>query len=129
MLWEMAGQQSMVSTLSRTCVADVYKEIGNKEINALNLVRMGLAMCTSSGFVRRAKYGLNWRMKSLAELKPLYEKVMRFLLQTEYGEYLAMKEIFGEDVAIRVAMNGEMKVPAFITRERQQAIRNGEYYK
>jgi hypothetical protein len=125
----MAGQQSMVSKSSRTCVANVYKETGNKEINALNLVRMGLAMCTSSGFVRRAKYGVNWRMKSLAELKPLYEKVLQYLLGTEYGEFLAMKEIFGEDVAIRVAMNGEMKVPAFITRERQHGIQNGEYYK
>jgi len=92
-------------------------------------VRMGLATCSSSGFVRRAKYGMNWQMKSLAELKPLYEKVLQYLLRTEYGEFLAMKEIFGEDIAIRVAMNGEMKVPGFITRERQHAIQNGEYYK
>jgi hypothetical protein len=120
----------MVSKHSRTCVGDVYqKKTGNKEINAVNLVRMGLAICTTSGFLRRAKYDVNWRMKSLVELKPLYEKVSQYLSGTEYGEFLAMKEIFGEDVAIRVAMNGEMKVPAFITRERQHAIHNGEYYK
>ena len=95
----------------------------------MNLVRMGLGVCLTPGCVKRAKYGVNWRMKSLAELKPLYEKVKKYLLGTEYGEFLAMKEIFGEDVAIRVAMNGEMKVPGFITRERQVAVVNGVYYK
>jgi len=118
--------------VSKSCIRsddEAYKETGNKEINAVNLVRMGLAICSSNGFVRRAKFGSNWRMKSLAELKPLYEKVMEYLLRTEYGEFLVMKEIFGEDVAIRVAMNGEMKVPAFITRERLGEIQNGEYYK
>ena len=90
---------------------------------------MGLAKCSSTGFLTRARYGKNWQMKSLAELKPLYEKILQLLLEKEFGEFLAMKELFGEDVAIRVAMKGEMKVPPFVTRERQRAVENGEYYK
>ena len=90
---------------------------------------MGLAKCSSTGFLTRAKYGKNWGMKSLAELKPLYDKILEFLMHTEFGEFLAMKEFFGEDVAIRVALKGEMKVPGFVTRAKRKAVENGEYYK
>jgi hypothetical protein len=81
---------------------------------------MGVAKCSSAGFLRTTKYGNNWQMKSLAELKPMYETIMEFLKNTEYGEFLALKELFGEDVAIWVAMNGGIKVPAFISKKRQE---------
>jgi hypothetical protein len=72
--------------------------------------------------LRAAKYKRNFEMKSLAELKPLYDKVMEFLTKTEHGEYLAMRELFGEEVAIRVAMKGEMKVPVFVTNQQKAAV-------
>jgi hypothetical protein len=81
-----------------------------------------VAKCSSSGFLRTAKLKVNWEMKSLSELKPLYDKVMGFLLNSEYGEYLAMKEIFGEAMAIRVAMKGDMKLPAFVTSEQKRTV-------
>lgn len=45
-------------------------------------------------------------------LKPLYDKVMGFLVERPpFGEYFAMQEIFGQDVANRVAMGGEIMPP------------------
>jgi hypothetical protein len=81
-----------------------------------------MAKCSSVGFLRTAKNKINWEMKSLSELKPLYDKVMGFLRGQEYGEYLAMKEIFGETTAIRVGMKGEMKLPSFVTSEQKRAV-------
>ena len=63
-------------------------------------------------------------MRSLADLKPLYDKVMSLLRheQTEHGEYLAMKELFGEEVALRAAMKGDMKVPGFVTNQQKRNV-------
>jgi hypothetical protein len=69
-----------------------------------------------------AKHKINWEMRTLAELKPLYEKVMGFLKTTKHGEFLAMRELFGEVAAVRVAMKGDMKVPGYITSAQKKAI-------
>jgi hypothetical protein len=76
----------------------------------------------SPGVLKAAKYKINWEMKTLQQLKPLYDKVMVFLQKTEHGEYLAFRELFGEEVAIRVAMKGEMKLPAFVTNAQKSAL-------
>jgi hypothetical protein len=95
---------------------------GNKEIHAVNLIRIGVAKALAPTVLRVAKYRINWEMKSLAELRPLYDRVIGFLTGNDHGEYLAMKEIFGEEVAIRTAVRGEMKLPAFISNEQRRAI-------
>lgn len=95
---------------------------GHKEIHAINMVRMGLAKCLKPGLIRTPNYGSNWEMKTLDELRPLYNKVIGFLKTTKHGEYLAFKEVFGEEAAIRVAMNGDMEVPAFVTAEQKNNI-------
>jgi hypothetical protein len=65
-------------------------------------------------------------MKKIEDLKLLYDKVMVFLTNTEYGEYLAMKELFGELVATRVAMRGEMRVPPFINNQQKMEAEEGD---
>ena len=42
--------------------------------------------------------------------------------ETEHGEYLAMKELFGGTVALRVAMKGDMKVPGFVTTQQKRDV-------
>ena len=83
---------------------------------------MRVARALAPTVLRVAKHKSNWEMKTLAELKPLYDKVMCFLKTTKHGEYLAMRELFGEVVALRVAMRGEMKVPSFVTSEQKREI-------
>jgi len=86
--------------------------VGNKEINAMNLIRMGLAKAKTTGVINLAKYKSNWEMLSDKEMKPLYDKVMGFLVnQRPYGEFFAIREIFGEEMAKMVAKRGEVIAP------------------
>jgi hypothetical protein len=86
------------------------------------MVRMGLAKCLKDGLIRTPNYGSNWEMKPLDELHPLYEKVMKLFKTGKHGEYQAVKEVFGEQVAIRVAMNGDMDMPPFVTAEQKNEV-------
>lgn len=46
------------------------------------------------------------------EAKPLYDKVMGYLLnQRPYGEFFAIREIFGNDIAKSVAKRGDIIPP------------------
>jgi hypothetical protein len=94
--------------------------LGNKNIHAINLVRIGVATC-ERGIIGPAKYKNNWQMKTRADLWPLYTKIMGYLKKTEFGEYLAMKEIFGEKVVIRAGLRGELQLPGFVTHEQRRA--------
>ncbi|KAF8643201.1 hypothetical protein AX14_009597 [Amanita brunnescens Koide BX004] len=47
-------------------------------------------------------------MLSDADVKPLYDRVMDHLLkQHPHGEFLAVQEIFGRDVAMELERKGE----------------------
>jgi hypothetical protein len=50
----------------------------------------------------------------MRELKSLYERVMGYLQEKQYGEYFAIREIFGKDVADRLAKAGDVVGPAVI---------------
>jgi hypothetical protein len=90
---------------------------GIKEITPLNMVRMGLAKAKSFKMIGRACWKTNWEMLSDAEVKPLYDKVMGHLLnQHPYGEFLAVQEIFGRDVAMDLEKKGEVIKPHHIQR-------------
>lgn len=59
-----------------------------------------------------ARYKANWDIVSQKQLKEKYDNVMRLLLtKTPYGEYFALEEIFGAEVAKRVAEGGEVLCP------------------
>ena len=88
----------------------------------MNLIRIGVAKALAPSVLSTSKNKINWEIKKKSQLKPLYEKVLRFLKGTDHGEYLAMKEIFGEEVSIRTALKGEMKVPGFVTNEQKAAV-------
>ena len=82
---------------------------GNKEINAINLIRIGLAQAKTPDVINLAKYKSNWDMSPDNITKPLYEKVMTYLLDKRpFGEYFAMDKIFGQQVANRLANAGEI---------------------
>ncbi|KIL64797.1 hypothetical protein M378DRAFT_178583 [Amanita muscaria Koide BX008] len=101
---------------------------GNKEIHTVNLIRIGIAKAigTSDSCLQSAKFRKNWDIKTMAELKPLYEKVIGYLTSPteQFGEYLAMSTVFGEKVAIRAAMRGEMKMPDFITHKEIKVVQD-----
>jgi len=62
--------------------------------------------------LRVSKYRVNWVMKSDAELKELYDTVMKHLRSGKYGLYFAIQEIFGVKMANQVAEQGRAQRPA-----------------
>jgi hypothetical protein len=91
---------------------------GVKEITPLNLVRMGLARANSSTMVIRASYKSNWEMYSDGEVKGLYDRVMKHLVGQEiFGEFLAVEEIFGREIAMELTKKGELVQPGHVRVE------------
>jgi len=80
-----------------------------KQINALNLIRIGLAKGLTVGVLTTPRYGKNWRMIPINNIKPLYERVIHHLAKKPYGEYFAIQELFGEQVAKRLVDKGDIK--------------------
>jgi hypothetical protein len=86
--------------------------IGTKGIHTVNMIRTGLARATTTGVLKLGRLTLNFHMLTDREVKPLYDKVMGFLLtHRPYGEYLAIREIFGQDIATFVAKRGDVIPP------------------
>jgi hypothetical protein len=50
----------------------------------------------------------------MRELKGLYERVMGYLREERYGEYCAVRVLFGKDVADRLAKAGDVIGPVSI---------------
>ena len=75
----------------------------------LNLIRIGIAKATAPGVVLSPKYESNWELEDSRDLKELYRKIMGHLESGDYGTYLAVREIFGEDVANAASLNGQFK--------------------
>lgn len=119
-VWTKKHGMKYHAHMNATAVTDII--LGHKEINGPNMVRIGLAKCLKDGLLRTPNYGSNWEMKSLDELRPLYDKVMVLLKSGKHGEYLAVKEVVGEQIAIRAAMNGEMEMPLFVTAEQKKEV-------
>ena len=97
----------------------------NKEIHTISLIQMGLAQGMTAGVINLAKFKSNWDMLPDRVIKPLYDKVMGHLTERRpYGEYLAMREIFGDQVAMEVARRGEIMAPPGATGGSVQTVRN-----
>lgn len=93
---------------------------GTKEITPFNMVRMGLAKAESYALIERPSWKSNWRFYSDAEVKPTYDRVMNHLLNGQpHGEFLAVEEIFGRDIANMLADKREVVAPA---HSRVQAV-------
>jgi hypothetical protein len=90
------------------------------------MVRMGLAKAKSFKMIARACWKTNWEMWSDAEVKPLYNRVMEHLLKRHpYGEFLAIQEIFGRDVAMELEKKGEVIMPHNYQRESVMVMSQG----
>jgi hypothetical protein len=86
--------------------------VGIKEMTPLNMVRMGLAKAKSFAMIGRASWKGNWEMHSDNEVKPMYDRVMDHLLnQKPYGEFHAVEEIFGREMALQLATKQEVIQP------------------
>ena len=86
---------------------------------------MGLAQGTTAGVINLAKFKSNWDMLPDRVVKPLYNKVLGHLTERRpYGEYLAMREIFRDQVAMEVARHGEIMAPPRATSGSVQTVRN-----
>ncbi|KAF8308458.1 hypothetical protein F5887DRAFT_1092560 [Amanita rubescens] len=97
-----------------------------KEITPVNMVRMGLAKAKSLKMITRACWKTNWEMCSDAEVKPLYNRVMEHLLKRHpYGEFLAVQEIFGRDVAMELEKKGEVIMPHNYQRQSVMVMSQG----
>jgi hypothetical protein len=107
-------------------IIDIDITLGIKEITPLNMVRMGLAKAKSLKMIARACWKSNWMMLSDTEVKPLYTKVMDHLLHRQpYGEFLAVQEIFGRDVAMELEKRGEVIMPAHYQRQSVMTMSGG----
>jgi hypothetical protein len=86
---------------------------GPKRINALNFIRMGLAFAETPGVRKNAKYKVNWYFKRESDLKSIYMELMDWLTGTnhKFGEYLAIRSLFGEKVARRLSKENQYKAP------------------
>jgi hypothetical protein len=85
---------------------------------------MGLAQGTTAGVMNLAKYKSNWDMLPDKAVKSLYDRVMGHLTQRRpYGEYFAMREIFGDQVAMEVVRHGEIMAPPGATGGNVKAVR------
>ena len=73
---------------------------------------MGLAVGHKEGVMQVAKYKVNWEFKGESELKGLYDRLIGYLGVHKYGEYFAMKEVFGKEVARRLVKKGDIIGPA-----------------
>jgi hypothetical protein len=73
----------------------------------LNMVRMGLTDAHGPGIKTAPRYGSNWKFKPMSELQPLHSKLMGMMKDRPYGLWMAVKEVFGRDVADSLASSGE----------------------
>jgi hypothetical protein len=72
---------------------------------------MGLAEALLPGVTRLSKYGSNWRFLSNDKLKKLYGRLREILMNSEYGEYFAVQQLFGKDIAKELAKQGQVISP------------------
>jgi len=84
---------------------------GPKQIHALNFIRMGLAIATTAGVRKNAKFKSNWVFKSDQDLKLLYSKLMNWLTTNTFGEYLAIHCLFGENIARKLSEQDQFTAP------------------
>jgi hypothetical protein len=85
--------------------------IGPKQINALNFIRMGLAIAKTSGVSKNAKFNSNWFFKPRSDLKALYTKIIRWLTSDRFGEYQTISCLFGENIARKLAQEQQFLAP------------------
>lgn len=67
--------------------------LGAKEINAANLIRIGVAKALKPGVLTVAKHGIAWEMLPDEKLKAYYARLMERLSQKPFGEYFVIQEV------------------------------------
>jgi hypothetical protein len=91
----------------------IILSIGAKYIHTLNLICIGIAKAiNTTSVLKTTKFGNNYEIFSKHELKALYDCVMNYLCDPDYGVYLAICEIFGQTMADTIVQEGHSKKPA-----------------
>jgi hypothetical protein len=74
---------------------------------------MGIAEpINTTGVLKTAKFRDNYQIVPEVQLKALYDRVMNYLRDPDYGVYLAIREIFGQTMADTIVQEGHSKKPA-----------------
>jgi hypothetical protein len=84
---------------------------GNKEIHAINFIRMGLAEACHPGVTRLSKYGSNWRFLPNDKLRHLYTRIRETLSHNDYSEYFTIQLLFGKNIAQELVKQGQVISP------------------
>ena len=106
--WTDKHGMSIVYSSIFTPISHSFHE-GSKQIHALNFIRMGLAIGKTAGVCKNAKFKSNWHFKSDSDLKSIYTKLIGWLTEHRFGEYLAVHFLFGEKIAYRLSKENQYK--------------------
>ena len=85
--------------------------LGPKQINALNFIRMGLAIARTPGVRKNAKLNSNWSFKSDSDLRSLHVRLTSWLTSHKFGTYLTFRFLFGESIARSLSTQREFLAP------------------
>jgi hypothetical protein len=86
---------------------------GPKQIHALNFIRMGLADALSPTVKKHSLYKRNWCFKSDSQLQAIHAKFLKWLTQSDFGEYLVIEFLFGRRIALQLANDSQYIAPPF----------------
>lgn len=91
-------------------------KIGNKDITAFNLVRVGAAIAHKPAIYGSPKYGdeLAWSMKSVPELTSFAKRCIALFHSKPFGPYEATKFIFGAEAATALAIDSAAGVGQYL---------------
>ncbi|EKM74525.1 hypothetical protein AGABI1DRAFT_133148 [Agaricus bisporus var. burnettii JB137-S8] len=84
---------------------------GSKYIHALTMIRLGIADAISTGALGASKFRGNYDIRPENQLKALYDRVIHYLRHEEFGEFFAICEVFGLEMAEWATKNGHCARP------------------
>lgn len=84
---------------------------GPKQIHAFNFIRMGLADALLPTVKKNAQYKRNWCFKSDLQLQAIHAKFLKWLTQSDFGEFFVIEFLFGKRVALRLANDSQYIAP------------------
>ena len=84
--------------------------IGQKGINAINLVRLRLATAKSITVLRSPTMGANYEVITPHQARTWLEEIRRDLSTLPYGPHHLLVKIFGPATALLIAQGGECEI-------------------
>lgn len=112
------GRVKMASLFSYMLYPEPVSHVitGNKDINAFNLVRLGVAIAHKPAIYSSPKYGATqaWSMKTTAELTIFAKRCIALFNTKPYGPYEATKMVLGAEAAASLALDSAYGVGQYL---------------